>query len=66
MDKEEIKKSEIFKAESIALSNGFMRAYDVSAMGHFMFLQGYRFAKTGKMPISDLDKITDNGKKLSN
>ena len=63
MDKEEIKKSEIFKAASIALANGFMRAYDVSAMGHFMFLQGYKYAKTGEMPTSDLDKITDNTKK---
>lgn len=66
MNKEEIKNSEIYKAASIALSNGFMRAYDVSAMGHYMFIEGYKFAKTGKMPTSDLDKITDNGKKLSN
>ena len=63
MIKEEIKKSEIYKAASIALSNGFLRAYDVSAMGHFMFIQGYMYAKTGKMPASDLDKITDNTKK---
>jgi len=66
MDKEEIKKSEIFKAASIALSNGFMRAYDVSAMGHFMFLQGYRFAKTGKMPTSDLDNIGKEEKETEN
>jgi hypothetical protein len=33
MNKEEIKNSEIYKAASVALSNGFMRAYDVSAMG---------------------------------
>ena len=66
MNKEEIKNSEIYKAASIALSNGFMRAYDVSAMGHYMFIEGYKFAKTDKMPTSDLDKITDNGKKLSN
>ena len=65
MIKEEIKNSEIYKAASIALSNGFMRAYDVSAMGHYMFIQGYMYAKTGKMPTSDLDKITVNGKNLS-
>ena len=63
MNKEEIKKSEIYKAASVALANGFMRAYDISAMGHFMFIQGYMFAKTGKMPTSDLDIITDNAKK---
>lgn len=63
MIKEEIKNSEIYKAASIALSNGFMRAYDVSAMGHYMFIEGYKFAKTGKMPISDLDKFTGNTKK---
>lgn len=66
MNKEEIKNSEMYKAASVALSNGFMRAYDVSAMGHYMFIEGYKFAKTGKMPTSDLDKITDNGKNLSN
>lgn len=63
MNKDEIKNSEIYKAASIALSNGFMRAYDVSAMGHFMFIQGYMYAKTGKMPTSELDKITGNTKK---
>lgn len=63
MNKEEIMNSEIYKAASVALSNGFMRAYGVSAMGHYMFLQGYNYAKTGKMPTSDLDKITDNTKK---
>ena len=34
-----------------------MRCYDVSAMGHYMFIQGYKFAKTGELPISDLDNI---------
>lgn len=63
MNKEEIKKSEIYKAASVALANGFMRSYDVSSMGHYMFLQGYLFAKTGKKPTSDLDKIADNTKK---
>lgn len=63
MNKEEIKNSEIYKAASIALSNGFMRAYDVSAMGHYMFIQGYRYAKTGKTPTSELDKFTGNTKK---
>ncbi len=63
MNKEEIQKNEIYKAASVALANGFMRAYDISAMGHFMFIQGYMFAKTGKMPTSDLDIITDNAKK---
>lgn len=63
MNKEDIKNSEMYKAASVALSNGFMRAYDVSAMGHYMFIQGYKFAKTGEMPTSDLDKITDNAKK---
>lgn len=63
MNKEEIKNSEIYKAASIALSNGFMRSYDVSAMGHYMFIQGYRYAKTGKMPTSELDKYTVNTKK---
>lgn len=63
MNKEEIKNSEIYKAASVALSNGFMRAYDVSAMGYYMFLQGYNYAKTGKMPTSELDKFTDNTKK---
>lgn len=64
MNKEEIKNSEIYKAASVALSNGFMRAYDVSAMGHYMFIQGYKYAKTGKMPTSDLDNIPqqDNNK----
>ncbi len=63
MNKEEIKKSKMYKAACVALANGFMRAYDVSAMGHYMFLQGYMFAKIDKMPTSDLDKITDNTKK---
>lgn len=63
MNKEEIQKNEIYKAASVALANGFMRAYDISAMGYFMFIQGYMFAKTGKMPTSDLDIITDNAKK---
>lgn len=63
MEKEEIKKSEIYNAASIALANGFIRAYDASAMGHYMFIEGYKFGKTGKMPTSDLDKITDNTKK---
>ena len=63
MNKEEIQKNEIYKAASVALANGFMRAYDISAMGHFMFIQGYMFAKTGKMTTSDLDIITDNAKK---
>lgn len=63
MNKEEIQKNEIYKAASVALANGFMRAYDISAMEHFMFIQGYMFAKTGKMPTSDLDIITDNAKK---
>ena len=63
MNKEEIKKTEMYNAASVALANGFMRAYDVSAMGHYMFLQGYMFATTGKMPISDLDKFTKNTKK---
>ena len=63
MNKEEIKKSEIYNAASVALSNGFLRAYDVSAMGHYMFIQGYMYAKTGKMPTSELDKFTGNTKK---
>lgn len=63
MNKEEIKNSEIYKAASVALSNGFMRAYDVSSMGHYMFLEGYKYAKTGKKPTSDLDKFTGNTKK---
>ena len=63
MNKEEIKKSEIYNAASVALSNGFLRAYDVSAMGHYMFIQGYMYAKTGKMPTSEIDKFTGNTKK---
>ena len=63
MNKEEIKNSEIYNAASVALSNGFIRAYDVSAMGHYMFIQGYMYAKTGKMPTSELDKFTGNTKK---
>jgi hypothetical protein len=63
MNKEEIMKSKMYKAASVALANGFMRSYDVSAMGHYMFIEGYKFGKTGKMPTSDLDKITDNAKK---
>ena len=53
----------MYNAASVALANGFMRSYDVSAMGHYMFIEGYKFGKTGKMPTSDLDKITDNTKK---
>ena len=63
MNKEEIKKSEIYNAASVALSNGFLRAYDVSAMGHYMFIQGYMYAKTGIMPTSEIDKFTGNPKK---
>ena len=64
MDKEEIKKSKIYKAASIALANGFMRSYDVTTIGHYMFVQGYKFAKTGELPINDLDNIKqqDNNK----
>jgi len=57
MDKKKLKKNKIYNAASIALANGFMRCYDVSAMGHYMFIQGYKFAKTGELPISDLDNI---------
>lgn len=66
MDKEEIKKSKIYKAASIALSNGFMRAYDVTTMGHYMFVQGYKFAKTDELPISDLDNIGKEEKETEN
>lgn len=64
MGKQEIKKSEIYNAACIALSNGFIRGYDVTVMGHYMFVQGYKFAKTGELPISDLDNISqqDNNK----
>lgn len=59
MDKEELKNSEIFNAASIALSNGFIRCYGISEMGHYMFIQGYKYAKTGVLPTSDLDKISE-------
>lgn len=58
MDKEEIKKSEIYNAACIALSNGFIRGYDITVMGHYMFVQGYKFAKTGELPINDLDNVS--------
>ena len=57
MDKEQLKKNEVYNAACIALANGFMRGYDVSVMGHYMFVQGYKFAKTGELPKSDLDNI---------
>ena len=48
--KEEIQKSPTFQAAHIAFQNGLTKGYDLQAMAHHMFIEGIKFANTGKAP----------------
>ncbi len=50
MTKEEILNTPEYKAAHIAFQNGCCLGYELQEMAHFMFLQGVKFGKTGKMP----------------
>ena len=50
MTKEEIMKLPEYKAAHICFQNGCCRGYDLADMAHYMFVQGIKYAKTGKMP----------------
>lgn len=39
-----------YKAAHTCFQNGCMKGYELEEMAHYMFLQGIKFAKTGKMP----------------
>lgn len=46
--KEEILKSELYQSAKTAFMNGCIRCYDLEAMAHYMFIQGYIYGKTGE------------------
>ena len=48
--KEDIMKSEIFQAASIAFQNGCCKGYGLHELAHYMFLEGVKYTKTGKVP----------------
>lgn len=57
MKKEDIKNTPEWKASGIAYRNGCLRCYDLSEMAFYMFLEGIKFAKTGKMPQEEMDNM---------
>lgn len=57
MKKEDIKNTPEWKALGIAYRNGCLRCYGLFEMAFYMFLEGIKFGKTGKMPQDELNNI---------
>lgn len=57
MKKEDIKNTPEWKAAGIAYRNGCLRCYDLSEMAFYMFLEGIKFGKTGKIPQDEIDNM---------
>ena len=45
-----IRNSPIYKAAEVSYQNGLAKFYGLADMAHYMFLEGYKFAKSGEMP----------------
>ena len=50
LSKEEIFNMPEYKAAHNAFQNGCFRGLDLQEMAHYCFVQGIKFAKTGKIP----------------
>lgn len=48
---------EIMEAFSPSLELGLLRCYGLQTMAYFMFLEGIKFAQTGKIREIDYDNI---------
>lgn len=49
-EKLKIMKSDTYKAASIAFSNACIKALDIHALVHYMFIEGIKYKETGEIP----------------
>ena len=57
MKKEDIKNTPEWKASEIAYRNGCLTCYDWPEMAFYIFSEGIKFGKTGKMPQEEMDNM---------